>query len=238
MLSNEQLLYYVKLAKKGDENAKSIIFENNVPLIKSIISKFKNKGIEYDDLFQIGSIGLVKAIKNFNEDFNVKFSTYCVPMVIGEIKRYIRDNGAIKVSRTVKMLANKINRFIDEYSTLNDDSPSVEFIAEKFKITSEEVVVALDSVKMPLYIYDKFEDEDDDRELIDKIPTKDDEENLVNKLHLYDIIKNLTEKERKIISLRYFRDKTQSEIASELGVSQVQISRLESKILNKIKENY
>ena len=238
MLSNEQLLYYVKLAKKGDENAKSIIFENNVPLIKSIISKFKNKGIEYDDLFQIGSIGLVKAIKNFNEDFNVKFSTYCVPMVIGEIKRYIRDNGAIKVSRTVKMLANKINRFIDEYSTLNDDSPSVEFIAETFKITSEEVVVALDSVKMPLYIYDKFEDEDDDRELIDKIPTKDDEENLVNKLHLYDIIKNLTEKERKIISLRYFRDKTQSEIASELGVSQVQISRLESKILNKIKENY
>lgn len=238
MLSNEQLLYYVKLAKKGDENAKSIIFENNVPLIRSIISKFKNKGIEYDDLFQIGSIGLVKAIKNFNEDFNVKFSTYCVPMVIGEIKRYIRDNGAIKVSRTVKMLANKINRFIDEYSTLNDDSPSVEFIAEKFKITSEEVVVALDSVKMPLYIYDKFEDEDDDRELIDKIPTKDDEENLVNKLHLYDIIKNLTEKERKIISLRYFRDKTQSEIASELGVSQVQISRLESKILNKIKENY
>ena len=238
MLSNEQLLYYVKLAKKGDENAKNIIFENNVPLIRSIISKFKNKGIEYDDLFQIGSIGLVKAIKNFNEDFNVKFSTYCVPMVIGEIKRYIRDNGAIKVSRTVKMLANKINRFIDEYSTLNDDSPSVEFIAETFKITSEEVVVALDSVKMPLYIYDKFEDEDDDRELIDKIPTKDDEENLVNKLHLYDIIKNLTEKERKIISLRYFRDKTQSEIASELGVSQVQISRLESKILNKIKENY
>lgn len=238
MLNNEQILFYVSKAKLGDENAKRIIFENNVPLIRSIINKFKNKGIEYDDLFQIGCIGLVKAIKNFNGEFNVKFSTYCVPMVIGEIKRYIRDNGAIKVSRSLKMLANKINKFIDEYLCVHDQSPSVELIAESFCITIEEVVVALDSVKMPLYIYDKFDDEDDDRELIDKIPINDEENALVNKIHLYDIIHGLSDKEKKIITLRYFRDKTQSEIANELGVSQVQVSRLENKILNKIKEKY
>jgi RNA polymerase sporulation-specific sigma factor len=159
-------------------------------------------------------------------------------MVIGEIKRYIRDNGAIKVSRTLKILANKINRFIDEYMTINDDSPSMETIAKKFDITEEEVVIALDSSKMPLYIFDKYDDEDDGLELIDKIPTFNNEEKMIDKIHLSEIIDALTDKEKKIITLRYFRDKTQSEIANILGVSQVQVSRLESKILLKIKENY
>ena len=148
--------------------------------IKSIIKKFKNKGVEYEDLYQIASIGLVKAIKNFDVSFNVKFSTYCVPMVIGEIKRYIRDNGAIKVSRPLKILANKINRFIDEYTTINDDSPSMETIAKKFDITEEEVVIALDSSKMPLYIFDKYDDEDDGLELIDKIPAFDNEDKMID----------------------------------------------------------
>lgn len=238
MLNYEDTLKYLVKAKEGDENAKRIIFENNSPLIKSIIKKFKNKGVEYEDLFQIASIGLVKAIKNFDTSFNVKFSTYCVPMVIGEIKRYIRDNGAIKVSRPLKILANKINRYIDEYTSINNDSPSISVIANKFEITEEEVVVALDSAKMPLYIFDKYEDEEDGIELIDKIPIRDDEEKMIDKIHLLDLIDALSEKERKIITMRYFRDKTQSEIASELGVSQVQVSRLESKILLKIKENY
>ena len=125
MLNQEETLDYIRQAKNGDENAKEIIFVNNAPLIKSIIRRFKGKGVEYDDLYQIACIGFLKAIKNYDETFGVKFSTYTVPMVIGEIKRYMRDNGAIKVSRTLKILANKINRYIDEYQAENNDSPDV-----------------------------------------------------------------------------------------------------------------
>ena len=156
-------------------------------------------------------------------------------MVIGEIKRYMRDNGAIKVSRTLKILANKINRYIDEYQAENNDSPDVGLIAKKFGITEEEVVVALDSSRMPLSIFDKFEDEDDGQELIDKIPYCDSEEKLLNKLQISKALSELSERERKIIVLRYYRDKTQSEIAESLGVSQVQVSRLENKIIEKIR---
>ena len=238
MLNQEQLLDYIRKAKLNDEKAKEIIFNNNAPLIKCIIKRFQGKGVEYDDLYQIACIGFLKSIKNFDESFNVKFSTYIVPMVIGEIKRYMRDNGAIKVSRTIKTLANKINRYIDEYQTINNDSPSVENIAKKFTVSVEDVVVALDSAKMPVSIYDKFEDEDDSREMIEKLPLIDNEEKLIDKLHLTDIINSLEDRERKIISLRYFRDKTQSETAKSLGVSQVQVSRLESKIIKKMRNKY
>ena len=235
MLSQEQLLYYLGKAKEGDEKAKEIIFSNNTPLIKSIIKRFKGKGVEYDDLYQIASIGFLKAIKNFDISFGVKFSTYSVPMIIGEIKRFMRDDGAIKVSRNIKILANKINRFIDEYQSLNSDSPSVELLAEKFSVSMEEVVFALDSSKMPLSIFNKFEDEEDGQELIDKIPSRDNEESMLTKIHISKVIESLNERERKIVILRYYRDKTQSEIAKALGVSQVQVSRLENKILEKMR---
>lgn len=235
MLNHDELLEYLRRAKNGDEQAKERIFKENSPLIKSIVRRFKNKGIEYDDLFQIASIGFLKAINNFDENFEVKFSTYTVPMIIGEIKRYMRDNGAIKVSRTLKILANKINKFIDEYQGAHSDSPSVELIASEFNITQEEVVIALDSSKMPLSIFDKFEDEDEGQELIDKIPNNDGEEKLLNHLDLSSVIESLEEREKKIIILRYFRDKTQSEIAESLGVSQVQVSRLENKIIEKMR---
>jgi len=235
MLEQEVLLDYVRKAKKGDKYAKSIIFNHNFPLLKSIIRRFKGKGVEYDDLYQIACMGFLKAINNFDESFGVKFSTYTVPMVIGEIKRYIRDNGAIKVSRNLKILANKINKFIDEYQTINNQSPTVEFVAEKFQITPDEVIVALDSSKMPLSIYDKFDDEDDSQELIDKIPNYDSEEKMIDKIHITSIIEGLNDREKKIIFLRFYRDRTQSEIAESLGVSQVQISRLENKILDKLR---
>lgn len=238
MLENEQLLDYIRRAKLGDERAKSEIFKNNEALIKSIIRRFKDKGVEYDDLYQIGCIGLLKAINNFDESFNVKFSTYTVPMIIGEIKRYMRDNGAIKVSRTMKILANKLNRYIDEYQSINDSSPSVEFLAQKFGVEAEEIVIALDSAKMPLSIYDKFDDEDDGQELIGKIPCTDDEDKIVDRIHLSNLIKELNEREQKIIVLRYFRDRTQSEIAKTLGVSQVQVSRLENRIIDKIRSKF
>lgn len=235
MLNQEELLDYIRKAKTGDNSAKQTVFVHNEPLIKSIVRRFKNKGVEYEDLYQIASIGFLKAINNFDESFGVKFSTYTVPMVIGEIKRYMRDNGAIKVSRTLKILANKINRFIDVYQSENNVSPSIEFIAEKFSITQEEVVIALDSAKMPLSIFDKFEDEDDGQELIEKIPYEDTEEKTLNKIHLSSIIETLNEREKKIIIMRYFRDKTQTEIAETMGVSQVQISRLENKIIDKLR---
>ena len=235
MLDNEILLDYVRKAKCGDENAKSIIFESNSPLIKSIIRRFKNKGVEYDDLYQIASIGFLKAINNFDESFCVKFTTYVVPMIIGEIKRYMRDNGAIKVSRTLKMLANKINHYIEEFQSKNNVAPSIEHLSKTFNITEEEVVVAMDSLRMPVSIFNKFEDDEEGQELIEKIPFVDTEESTLNKIHLSSIISTLNEREKKIIFLRYYRDRTQSEIAEHLGVSQVQVSRLESKIIDKMR---
>ncbi len=238
MLNQEQTLDYIRRAKNGDESAKQLIFENNSALIKSIIRRFLGKGVEYDDLYQIACIGFLKAIQNFDESFDVKFSTYTVPMVIGEIKRYIRDNGAIKVSRTIKILANKINHFIYEYQTVNNNAPSIELLAKEFKVTQEEIVVAMDSAKMPLSIYDKFDDEDDGVELIDKLSYSDDEEKTLNKIHLSNIIETLEDREKKVVIMRYFRDKTQSEIAESLGVSQVQVSRLENKIIDKIRQKF
>lgn len=238
MLDREELNGYLRLAKNGDEKAKELIFTENAPLIKSIVKRFKGKGVEYDDLFQIASLGFLKAVKNYDESFGVKFSTYTVPMVIGEIKRYMRDNGAIKVSRTLKILANKINKYIDAFQTENDASPSVENIAEKFGISPEEVAEALDSARMPLSIYDKFEDEEDAQELIEKIPSGEREEDILNKIMLTGVIESLSERDRKIVVLRYFRDKTQAEIAENLGLSQVQISRLENKIIDKIRTKF
>ena len=235
MASHEEILINVRKAKNGDVFAKEKVFSDNVPLIKSIIRRFKGKGVEYDDLFQIASIGLIKAINNFDESFGVKFSTYTVPMIIGEIKRYMRDNGAIKVSRSLKILANKINRFIGEYQAINSDSPSIEYLAEKFEVSREDVVFAMDSSKMPVSISDKFDDEDEGVELINKIVSFDEEEKMVDKIHLENIIEKLSDREKDIIKLRYFKDKTQSEIAKFLGVSQVQVSRLENKIIEKIR---
>ncbi len=238
MLNQEQTLDYIRKAKNGDENSKQILLNNNSALLRSVIRRFYNKGIEYDDLYQIACIGFLKAINNFDDSFGVKFSTYTVPMIIGEIKRYIRDNGAIKVSRTIKILANKINHFIDEYQTKNNLAPSIECIASNFNITQEEAVIAMDSAKMPLSIFDKFEDDEDGLELIDKIACLDNEDSTIDRIHLSNIIESLNERERKLVVLRYFRDKTQSEIAESLGVSQVQVSRLESKVIEKIRKKF
>jgi RNA polymerase sporulation-specific sigma factor len=159
-------------------------------------------------------------------------------MIVGEIKIYMRDDGAIKVSRSLKILANKINRFIDEYQSCNSDSPSIKLVAKKFDVSEEEVVMALDSSRMPLSIYNKYDDEEEGQELIDKIPHCDNEDIVVDRIHLNNIINDLNEREKKIIILRFFRDKTQSEIAECLGVSQVQVSRLENKIIDKMRLRY
>lgn len=237
MLNQEELLDLLRRAKQGDEKAKDIVFSSNTPLIKSIIRRFVNKGVEYDDLYQIACIGFLKAINNFDESFGVKFSTYTVPMIIGEIKRYMRDNGAIKVSRTLKMLANKINRYVDEFRTKNNDPPSVDNIAKEFGISQDEVVVAMDSARMPLSINEKIDEDDEGSELINKIADNE-EEKLLEKIHVSNIIDKLSNREKKIVIMRYFRDRTQTEIAESLGVSQVQVSRLENKIIEKLRYEY
>ena len=238
MLSEKEIILNIEKAKSDDEKAKELLFVSNTPLIKSVTRKFRNKGIEYDDLFEIGSLGFLKAIKNFDSSFNVKFSTYAVPMIVGEIKRYIRDNGAIKVSRRIKIMASKINRFIDEYTLSSGEAPKVEYIAEKFGTTPEDVVLCLDSARMPVSIYDRVDGDDEGMELCEKIDSGENEEDKLLKIQLYDELEKLGEREKKIIYLRYFRAETQSEVAEGLGISQVQVSRIENKVLEKLKEKF
>ncbi len=233
MLDQKLTLQLIKEAKEGSDQAKTVLITENLPLIKSIVRRYKNKLVEYDDLIQLGTLGLIKAINNFNEAYGVKFSTYAVPMIAGEIKRFIRDDGAIKVSRSTKSQALELNKFIDEYRISNEKSPSVEEIAKKFNIDPTDVVFILDSTRYPVSIFTETEEEG--LSLQDKIADNADPDDEMLKLIIKDMISSLPEREKKIIMLRYFRDKTQSEVAEELGVSQVQISRLESKILAKLR---
>lgn len=221
-------------AQNNDEEAKTILLENNIPLIKSIVRRYKNKQIEYEDLLQLGTLGFVKAVNNFNSDFGVRFSTYAVPMIAGEIKRFIRDNGAIKVSRSIKAQNQAINKYIEEYRQEYSRDPTVSEIAEKMGIEETDVVFVMDSSRYPVSIY--AESEEEGLCLVDKICAKGSPDDYIEKMVLKDIIENFDERDRKIIYLRYYRDRTQSEIAKELGVSQVQISRLEAKILEKIRK--
>lgn len=234
MLDYQTTLELLKNAKEGSEEAKSQLITHNMPLIKSIAKRYRNKQVEYDDLLQLGALGLVKAINNFDLNFNVKFSTYAVPMIAGEIKRFIRDDGAIKVSRAMKSLCNKIQIYINE-RTMEDKSPSVKEIAEHFGIDEQEVVFALDSNKYPVSLFEKFDD-DNNQCVIDKLPSNENNDDLIDKILLKDYINSLPEREKKVIILRYYRDMTQSEIAQMLGVSQVQISRIESKVINALKQ--
>lgn len=235
-MEQEEVLILVKKAQNGDETAKEKLVEANSPLIKSVIKWFKNKGIEYDDLYQLGCLGFLKAIKNFNCDFNVKFSTYVVPMVIGEIKRFMRDDGAIKVSRAIKSFNLQINKFIDLFLSKFGRKPTILEISKEFGIDEQEVVLTMDASKMPVSLYAPFEEDNDSSlSIIDKFENQEDED-FIDRLALKDIVNSLNERDKKIIMLRYYFDKTQSEIANELGVSQVQVSRLENKILENLKK--
>ncbi len=235
MLSVERTLELIALSQSGDMEAKEILIDENTPLVKSIVTRYRGKNVEYDDLLQLGLLGLVKAVNNFNSDFGVRLSTYAVPMITGEIKRFIRDDGAIKVSRALKTMSYKINKFIEEFQQQHSRDPELSDIAENFGMDEQEIVYTLDSSKMPISIYDKNDDENG-KSLFDKLCEEPTEGALVDKLTLRDCIKMLPDRERKLIILRYYKDKTQVEIARILGVSQVQVSRLESKIIQKLKE--
>lgn len=238
MLEHEETLSLVKQAQQGSEEAKSLLLQHNYPLIKSVIKRFKDKGVEYDDLYQLGCVGFLKAIDNFNEEFNVKFSTYVVPMVAGEVKRFLRDDGSIKVSRSLKSLNYQINKLIKEYkNNNNDNTPTVDEIAKMLNVEAGDVVLAMESCRALVSLNEKF-DEDDDRScsILEKVECEDNCHELIDYISLKQALKLLDSKEKKIIILRYFRNKTQSEVASEIGVSQVQVSRMENKILEKMRK--
>ncbi|MBR7176846.1 MAG: sigma-70 family RNA polymerase sigma factor, partial [Clostridia bacterium] len=207
-------------------------------LLKSIIRRYLGKHIEYDDLFQIAAIGLIKAVKNFSKDYSVRFSTYAVPMILGEIKRYMRDEGYLKVSRSLKTLSGKITKYIEERIKQDGTNPTIDEIAQHFGIEQTEIVFALDATRLPVSLYETTNDADGKQiELIEHIPTEEDKQ-MIQRIMLKDMLSRLPIREQKIVILRYFRDMTQSEIAKQMGVSQVQISRLENKILEKLKQFY
>lgn len=237
MLNQDQTLLLIEQAQNSDKYAKERLIMENSPLIKSVIKRFMNKGIEYEDLFQLGSLGFLKAINNFDKSFNVKFSTYAVPMIAGEVKRFMRDTGVMKISRSVKTLSFKINNFIENYLSKYDRSPTIDEIAKEFQVDVQDVVIAMDSNRQILSLDMDVSDGDGKSMCLEeKVANNETNDGVIDNMLLYKSISNLSERERKIIILRYFRDKTQKEVASELGVSQVQISRLESKIIEKMKE--
>ena len=235
MLTVERTIELVRLAKTGDKNAAEELIVNNSSLIKSVVRRFLGRGVEYDDLFQLASIGFIKAINNFDESFNVRFSTYAVPMIAGELKRFLRDDGSIKVSRIIKGLNYKIKVIVEEARKNGEDSPSVDRLAEMLGVEKEDIALAIGADKRLVSIYDKV-DSEKDIEYLDTIDSDEREDELIEKIMLREAIDSLSEREKKIVLLRYFSDKTQSEIAKELGVSQVQISRLETKIVENLKQ--
>lgn len=237
LLSVEETERLIELAQGGDGEAKNKLIDSNYPLIKSIVRRFVGRGVEYDDLYQLGALGFSKAINNFSPKFGVKFSTYAVPMIAGEIKRYLRDDGSIKISRSIKSLSQKINRYLDECKRKDKSPPTVSELAGEFEVDEQDVVLAMDSAFCLVYLYDKTADKTETSpNLIDKLKHDDPEESNIEKIMLKEYIGKLEPKAKKIILLRYFRGKTQTEIARSLGVSQVQISRIEAKALKQLKE--
>lgn len=237
-LSQEETIKLINEAQQGDNQAKECLLQYNYPLIKSVIKRFLNKGIDYDDLYQLGCVGFLKAIKNFDPAFGVKFSTYCVPMVMGEVKRFLRDDGIIKVSRSLKTLNIKLNKYIEDYKVKhNYKSPSIEEMAQEFNEDRQEIILALECNSKPISLNEEFDDESG-ISYADRLPAQISSYDSDNYIMLKEELKNLDKRDKQIILLRYYRNKTQSEIANILGVSQVQVSRLESKIISRLKTKF
>ena len=237
-VSYEDNLQLIPLAKEGNTEALNKLIEANLPLVTSISKKFTNRGYEYEDIYQIGCMGLVKAIKNFDEKYNVKFSTYDVPMIIGEIKRFLRDDGMIKVSRNVKSLAKKLHFDKEALTKKLNREPTVEELAQFSGMDKEEILFALESSASMQYLYEVIHQDDGSPVLlIDKLSENAiEDKNITEKLALKEALRNLDTKSRQIIVLRYFKDKTQIQVAKMLGISQVQVSRIEKKVLQEMRK--
>lgn len=239
VLSEEKSNELMSRIKQGDKEAKDEYINSNLRLVLSIVRRFRNRGENLDDVFQIGCVGLIKAIDNFDINQNVKFSTYAVPMIIGEIKRYLRDNSTLRVSRTLKDLAYKAMSIKESYVFKNGEEPSIEYIAKELEVEKEDVVFALDSMQEIISIYDSaYNDSESDKFfVIDQIKDESDlEDKCTSNITLENAIKKLTNREREIVEKRFFQGKTQIEVAEEIGISQAQISRLERSALKRIRK--
>ncbi|WP_438445534.1 RNA polymerase sporulation sigma factor SigF [Gorillibacterium sp. sgz5001074] len=235
-LDDNEVKRLIALSQAGDHVARDTLVNCNIRLVWSVVQRFLNRGYEAEDLFQIGCIGLLKSVDKFDLSYDVKFSTYAVPMIIGEIQRFLRDDGTLKVSRSLKELANKVRKTKDELSKRIGRLPTIKEVADELGISPEDVVFAQEANKPPSSIHETvFENDGDPITLMDQI-ADDTQEKWFDKLALNEAIGGLSERERLIVYLRYFRDQTQSEVASRLGISQVQVSRLEKKILQSIKD--
>ena len=239
LLTDEEKKELFEKIQKGDKNAREQFIKGNLRLVLSIIQRFSNSGENIDDLFQIGCIGLMKAIDNFDVTLNVKFSTYAVPMIIGEIRRYLRDNNSIRVSRSIRDTAYKAIYTKELMMKKSDKEPTVEEIAKKLEIAPEDIVFALDAIQSPVSLYEPvYAESGDTLYIMDQISDKKNkEDNWIEEISLKAAINRLSDREHKIINMRYFEGKTQMEVAEEINISQAQVSRLEKKALRSMK-NY
>lgn len=237
--NTDETMELIRLAQGGDNAAKEKLILENSGLIWSIVRKFLGRGYESDDLYQIGAIGLIKCIEKFDMSYDVKFSTYAVPMIMGEIRRFMRDDGMIKVSRPLKETAAKAKFVREQMMHKNGDEPTVSELAAEMGVERENLVEALDASRDVESIYKTvYRSDGTSAYLIDKLTNSNTSDEITDNLTLRQILMKLNPKERKLIFLRYFRDKTQSETAREIGISQVQVSRLEKKIISEIRDSF
>ncbi len=233
--NDESPLELIKLAQNGDALARNTIIDKNTGLVWSVVRRFRNRNVEIEDLFQIGCIGLIKAVDKFDASFNVRFSTYAVPMILGEIRRYFRDDGAIKVSRSLKELSIKARDISEKLEQNLGRPPSINELAEALGEETEDVVHALEASRAPESLFREYEDDEgSENRLIDRIISEEgnNENDTVERISLYSALKQLSTREKRLIWMRYYSGQTQQNVAKKLGISQVQVSRLEKKILD------
>ena len=230
---------FIKI-KDGDEEARQIFINGNLRLVLSVIQRFRGRGESADDLFQVGCVGLIKAIDNFDLNQNVQFSTYAVPMIIGEVRRYLRDNNSIRVSRSVRDLAYKVIQFKERYNKENSKEPTIDEIAKELNVNKEEIAFSLDAIQDPISLHEPvYNDGVDNIYIMDQVSDpKNTDESWTENLSLMQAMKKITDKEKEIIARRFFDGKTQMEVAEEIGISQAQVSRLEKSAIKHIKRFY
>ncbi|MBE3572584.1 MAG: RNA polymerase sporulation sigma factor SigF [Moorella humiferrea] len=238
LLSEAETEELLRRAKAGDKEARERLINCNLKLVFSLVQRFENRNYDLEDLFQIGTIGLIKAIDKFDLNYQVRFSTYAVPMILGEIRRFLRDDSAVKVSRSLKETAFKVNRAREEMAKKLGREPSISEIAENLDLSREEIVAAMEAVQMPGSIHDTiYQDDGDPIYVLDQLAAEErDEPAWLDKIALKEVLKKLPEKHRRVLVMRFFQDKTQAEVAARMGLSQVQISRIERQALQKIRE--
>ena len=239
VLKNEETMALLRRTKEGDQAARQELIEGNLRLVLSVIQRFSSRGENADDLFQVGCVGLIKAIDNFDINQPVRFSTYGVPMIIGEIRRYLRDNSAIRVSRSMRDTAYRVLQVRDRYLAEHQKEPTVEQIAQELGIPREEVVFAMDAIVDPVSLYEPvYADGGDAICVMDQVrDTKNTDEDWTDRIALKEAMKRLDPRERRILALRFYEGKTQMEVSAEVGISQAQVSRLEKGAINTIKKN-